>query len=389
MILHIDMDAFYASVEERENPSLKGKPLVVAGSSDGRGVVSAANYCARQFGVFSAMPTRIAIRKCPHLTIIPPRGSFYSSVSKQIHEIFERYTPVIEPLSLDEAFLDPSGSEKLHGCAVEIGRKIKFDIAHELDLIASVGAAPNKFLAKLASDHDKPDGFTVILPEDVQPFLDALPIEKLWGVGKSAQARLQRLAIRTVKDLRQQEKALLEDLFGKSGEHLWELAHGIDHREVVTDSEVKSISQETTFAQDICEYDAIETELIKLAEGVGFRLRRAQLLGKTITVKVRYHDFKTITRSHTLTEATDVTSQIWSIAQILLNKAITKSAFRIRLVGVGVSGFAHQQGQSQMDLFNLDKTAKQKQLDRLSDEIQNRYGKSSLRRGKSIAGSSH
>ena len=383
------MDAFYASVEERENPSLKGKPLVVAGSPNGRGVVSAANYRAREFGVFSAMPTRIAVRKCPHLTIIAPRGSVYSSVSKQIHKIFERYTPVIEPLSLDEAFLDPSGSEKLHGGAVEIGRKIKCDIANELDLIASVGVAPNKFLAKLASDHDKPDGFTVILPEDVQLFLDVLPIEKLWGVGKSAQARLQRFAIRTVKDLRQQEKAFLEDLFGKSGEHLWKLAHGIDHREVVTDSEVKSISQETTFAQDISEYNAIEAELIKLTEGVGFRLRRAQLLGKTITVKVRYHDFKTITRSHTLTEPTDVTSQIWAIAQTLLNKAITKPPFYIRLVGVGISGFDHQQGQSQMDLFYRDQATKQKQLDQLSDEIQTRYGKSSLRRGKSITGSSH
>ena len=218
------MDAFYASVEEREQPELRGEPLVVGGRPDARGVVSAANYAAREFGIHSAMPSATALRLCPQLRIIPPRGGLYAEVSAQIREIFNRYTPIIEPLSLDEAFLDPAGSERLHGDAEQIGRAIKADIRTELGLVASVGVAPNKFLAKLASDADKPDGFTVIQPPRVQGFLDALPVERIWGVGKAAKARLNRAGVRTVAQLRQCSRVWLQKEFGRNGERLWQLA---------------------------------------------------------------------------------------------------------------------------------------------------------------------
>ena len=388
MIIHVDMDAFYASVEERENPALKGRPLIVGGQAGSRGVVAAANYAARKFGVFSAMPTSQAIRLCPDLIIIPPRGGFYSRVSRAIHDIFERYTPIIEPLSLDEAFLDPRGSERLHGDAMEIGQKIKNDIKDELNLVASVGVAPNKFLAKLASDHEKPDGFTVIRDAQVQSFLDALTVGKLWGVGKSAKEKLARYGIKTVADLRNQEVDFLDVLFGKSGEQLWQLAHGIDHRPVVTHGEAKSVSQETTFRQDIMEFSIVESELLDLTEGVGFRLRQGKLLGKTITVKVRFSDFKTITRSQTLGSSTNTTGEIWAVAQELLIKALPEKPFSVRLVGIGASGFDGSTGPQQTDLFSesqhSSQHSRQRDLDRLSDAIQNKYGKGIVRRGKSI-----
>ena len=250
MILHIDMDAFYASVEERENPSLKGLPIIVGGRPEVRGVVAAANYESRKYGIHSAMPTSTAVKKCPELLIIKPRGELYSKVSRQIRQIFNRYTPIIEPLSLDEAFLDPHGSEKLYGDASQIGRKIKKDILDELQLVASVGVAPNKFIAKLASDHEKPDGFTVVQPRQVQDFLDPLPVSRIWGVGKAANQKLAQHRITTVAQIRHQDPEFLNDLFGQYGAQLWKLAHGIDDRVVTPDSEVKSISQETTFDKE-------------------------------------------------------------------------------------------------------------------------------------------
>ncbi|NKB76476.1 MAG: DNA polymerase IV [Gammaproteobacteria bacterium] len=384
MIIHVDMDAFYASVEEREDPMLKGHPLIVGGQAGSRGVVSAANYAAREFGVFSAMPTSVAIRKCPHLKIIPPRGAFYSAVSKQIHHILNRYTPIIEPLSLDEAFLDPRGSEVLHGDAIAIGKKIKNDILNELSLVASVGVAPNKFLAKLASDHDKPDGFTVIKSDDVQNFMDAMPIDRLWGVGKSAKAIFARYQIETVAHLRAQSVEFLDTLFGQSGEKLWQLAHGIDSRVVVTDSEAKSISRENTFAWDIHDYDVVESMLMELVEGVVFRLREAELKGRTISIKIRFGDFKTITRSHTLSSPTDITNEIWATSQRLLRSVLLDRKFSIRLIGIGVSGFSDETVPSQTDIFDGENRGKQRQLDQLSDKIKKRYGAGTLKRGKAL-----
>ncbi|MGI9311405.1 MAG: DNA polymerase IV [bacterium] len=383
VILHIDMDAFYASVEEREQPALRGRPLAVGGRPAARGVVAAANYAAREYGVRSAMPSATALRLCPQLILLPPRGSFYAEVSAQIRAIFNRYTPVIEMLSLDEAFLDPRGSERLHGDAERIGHSIKRDIGDELRLIASVGVAPNKFLAKLASGHDKPDGFTVIQPQQAQDFLDALPVERLWGVGQAAAARLHRAGIRRVSQLRRASKARLQAEFGQHGERLWQLAHGVDAREVIADSEVKSISQETTFAEDIADLAILQSCALELIEGVGFRLRQAGLRGRRVHLKIRFDDFATITRARSLPAPTDSTDELWRVADALLRKALTARNFSVRLIGVGAGDFTRG-APEQADLFKPDGDAKQKALDALTDRIQRRYGKDAVRRGKSL-----
>lgn len=397
MILHIDMDAFYASVEEREKPELKGQPLIVGGRPEGRGVVAAANYAARKFGVRSAMPSARAVRLCPDLTILSPRGDLYSQVSRQIREIFRRYTPLIEPLSLDEAFLDVSGSEMLYGATEAIGRRIKEEIKSELRLIASVGVAPNKFLAKLASDHEKPDGFTVIHQDQVQMFLDPLPVGRIWGVGRSAERRLLQMGITTVKDMRKKTSELLEQEFGSIGNRLWQLSHGIDDRRVVTDSETKSISHETTFDADITNLETLESVALSLTEGVCFRLRDAGLMAKTVNLKIRYHDFSTVNRSKTLDNYTNGTIDIWNTLRQLILDLLANRSFSVRLVGAGVSNFGENHcietdSAGQVDLFTdlLEKNVsgrdeqRQGQLDRLSDEIRRKYGKKSIRRGKSL-----
>lgn len=397
MILHIDMDAFYASVEEREKPELKGQPLIVGGRPEGRGVVAAANYAARKFGVRSAMPSARAVRLCPDLTILSPRGDLYSQVSRQIREIFRRYTPLIEPLSLDEAFLDVSGSEMLYGATEAIGRRIKEEIKSELGLIASVGVAPNKFLAKLASDHEKPDGFTVINKDQVQMFLDPLPVGRIWGVGRSAERRLLQMGITTVKDMRKKTSELLEQEFGSIGNRLWQLSHGIDDRPVVTDSETKSISHETTFGADITNLETLESVALSLTEGVCFRLRDAGLMAKTVNLKIRYHDFSTVNRSKTLDNYTNGTIDIWNTLRQLILDLLANRSFSVRLIGAGVSNFGENRGvetdsAGQVDLFtdllekNVSVRAEQRQgqLDRLSDDIRRKYGKKSIRRGKSL-----
>ncbi len=403
MILHIDMDAYYASVEERENPALKGKPLIVGGQPSSRGVVAAANYAARKYGIHSAMPTATAVKKCPDILIIKPRGELYSQISRQIRAIFYRYTPIIEPLSLDEAFLDPGGSELLHGDAARIGRRIKEDIKNELGLVASVGIAPSKFVAKLASDFDKPDGFTVIKPDQVQAFLDALAVNKIWGVGKAADAILARLNIKKVADLRARSPQLLDRLFGQYGAQLWRLAHGIDDRSVTPDSEVKSVSQETTFAQDISQYQSIESTMLYLTEGVGYRLRETGIKGKTLTIKIRFSDFKTITRSRSLEHGTSQTNRLWKVARQLLRQELRNKSFAIRLIGVGVSNFQPPGNEAilskapmQADLFDTfsenatdpaqetEVESKGRVLDQVSDEIKHKFGRDSIKRGKSI-----
>jgi DNA polymerase IV len=277
MILHVDMDAFYASVEERDRPELAGRPLIVGGTPQGRGVVAAANYAVRMFGVHSAMPTSTALRLCPQAIVIPPRLDYYAEISEQIREILYRFTPLIEPLSLDEAFLDVTGSEALFGPSVEIGRRIKREIRTSVRLVASVGIAPNKFLAKIASDLEKPDGFVVVDPAGVQAFLDPLPAGRLWGVGRVTGQALEQLGVRTIADVRQMPVEVLQQHFGKGGEHIWQLANGIDERRVIPDREAKSISHETTFAVDIGDREVLHAWLVELAEQVGRRLRRHEL----------------------------------------------------------------------------------------------------------------
>ncbi|MEN6458211.1 MAG: DNA polymerase IV [Thermoguttaceae bacterium] len=384
MILHCDMDAFYASVEERDRPELVGKPVIVGGSPEKRGVVSAANYVARRYGVHSAMPSVVAHRLCPNGVYLPPRISYYAEISKQIRDIFERFTPLVEPLSLDEAFLDVTGSEQLFGSASKIGLKIKMAVKDETGLVVSVGVAPNKFLAKIASDFKKPDGFFVVEPERVQEFLDPLPVERLWGVGKQSSKVFEKLGIRTIGQLHQWPIETLRSRFGSQGEHLWQLAHGIDDDPVVAEREAKSISHETTFEQDIDDLDVVRVWLIDLTEQVAWRLRRHGLKGRTVQLKVRFADLSLITRSQTLPSPTDITNELWQTADEMLCHRLPPNRQPIRLIGVGVSGF-DTTGFVQGQLFDQDERKKQAGLDVATDQIRERFGSVALRKAAAIS----
>jgi DNA polymerase-4 len=380
MILHVDMDAFYASVEERDDPSLVGKAVIVGGTAEGRGVVAAANYEARKFGVHSAMAAARAVRLCPHATFIGPRMDRYAEVSRQVRAIFEAFTPLVEPLSLDEAFLDATGSEPLFGSSAEIGRQIKNRIRTDLHLIASVGVAPNKFLAKIASDLRKPDGFVVVEQREVQEFLDPLPVGRIWGVGKVTGQVFDRLGIRTIGELRQLSLESLQQLFGSSGEHYWRLSHGLDERKVVPDREAKSISHETTFAEDIADRDELQAWLVELVEQVARRLRRHELKGRTAELKVRFADFHTITRSATLAEPTNITQELLIAGTELLRTKLPQNHSPVRLLGFGVKGF-DDSGRSQRQLFDEPVRERQRQLDEVADQIAGKFGKAAIRRG--------
>ncbi|MCH9670625.1 MAG: DNA polymerase IV [Gammaproteobacteria bacterium] len=383
MILHVDMDAFYASVEERENPSLKGLPIVVGGSPQGRGVVSAANYVARRYGVRSAMPTATAIRLCPLLKIVPSRMKLYASVSTQIQAIFRRYTPLVETLSLDEAFLDVTGSRRLFGSPQSIGRRIKADIASELALVASVGVAPSKFVAKIASDLEKPDGFVHVDAASVSEFLAPLPIRRLWGVGKATAAVLDSFGIETFADVRAHEAQWLTERLGANGRRLWELAHGIDERKVVPSRRAKSISHETTFAADLRDLRALLSALHELAEQVSWRLRNSRLQARTVFVKVRYADFKTVNRAVTLDARTDVSKTIWQAAKTIAHAPLERREQGIRLLGVGVSGFTDdtETAPKQEALFAEPVAAPEREVDKVMDDIRGRFGARAVRRG--------
>jgi len=380
VILHIDMDAFYAAVEERENPSLVGKPVIVGGSADGRGVVAAANYEVRKFGVHSAMGAARAKRLCPHAVFIKPRIDYYAAISQQIREIFDQFTPLVEPLSLDEAFLDVTGSESIFGSSAEIGRQIKQRIRTELHLVASVGVAPNKFVAKIASDLKKPDAFVIVESDQIQAFLDPLPVGRLWGVGKITGQVFERLAIRTIGQLRQLPIETLNKLFGSSGEHYWQLAHGIDNRRVVPDREAKSISNETTFAEDISDMEILRTWLVGLVEQVARRLRCHDLKGGTVELKVRFADFKTISRSLTLVEPTNITQELLEAGVELLTKRLPAGHLPVRLLGFGVNKLDGS-GTSQQQLFDQPDRERHRELDRVTDQISAKFGKLAIRRG--------
>ena len=383
MILHVDMDAFYASVEERDRPELAGKPLIVGGSPDGRGVVAAANYAVRRYGVHSAMPTATALRLCPQAIVLRPRMDHYAEVSDQIRDIFFRYTPLVEPLSLDEAFLDVRGSALLFGSASDIAREIKRAVLAEIGLVASVGVAPNKFLAKIASDLEKPDGLVIIDPGRVQEFLDPLPVSRIWGVGRVTRQVLEQFGLRTIADLRQLTPDELRRRFGSQGDQFLRLAHGQDNRAVVPDREAKSISHETTFAQDVDAVDVLHAWTVELAEQVGSRLRRRGLRGRTVHLKVRYGDFHTITRAHTLPDATNATRDIYEPALEMLGQRLPDRALSVRLLGVGVSGLARSR-EVQQHLFDAPQQAAQSKLDKASDQIRTRFGSDALRRASGM-----
>ncbi len=380
MILHVDMDAFYASVEEREDPSLVGKPVIVGGTAEGRGVVAAANYEARKFGVHSAMASVRAQRLCPQAVVIRPRIDFYAAVSRQIRDIFEQFTPQVEPLSLDEAFLDATGSESLFGPSPEIGRQIKGRIRAELRLVASVGVAPNKFLAKIASDVQKPDGLVVVPTDGVQAFLDPLPVGRIWGVGKVTGQVFDRLGVRTIGELRSHSQAALTERFGAAGEHYWRLARGIDNRPVVPDREARSISHETTFVEDIADLDVLRAWLVDLVESVARRLRHHGLRGRTVELKVRFADFTTISRWLTLEEPSDLTQELLAAGLELLTRRLPPRHLPVRLLGFGVNQFDGS-GSSQQHLFDQPDRERQRDLDSVSDRIAARFGKQAIRRG--------
>lgn len=383
MILHVDMDAFYASVEQRDRPELKGRAVIVGGTPQGRGVVSAASYEARRYGVHSAMPAATAVRQCPHAVFLRPRIDYYARISRQIREIFHRFTPLVEPLSLDEAFLDVRGSVRLFGPPVEIARQIKAVIREEMSLIASVGVAPNKFLAKVASDLEKPDGFVVVEAGREQAFLDPLPVGRLWGVGRVAGRAFEQLGIQTVEQLRRMPQEVLTSKFGSAGEHLWNLAHGVDDRLVVPEHQAKSISHETTFEHDIRDRNILRAWLLDLTDQVSRRVRAHGLRGRTVQLKVRFSDFRTITRSQSLPEPSDVTDEIWQMVGHLFDSRLPTPLPPVRLLGMGVTGF-DTSGEQQKMLFDGEARARRTRLDSVTDQIRERFGSEAIGRATAI-----
>jgi DNA polymerase-4 len=331
-ILHLDLDAFYASVEQLADPSLRGRPVVVGGLGN-RGVVAAASYEAREYGVHSAMPMARARRACPHAAFVAPRFDAYSSASSRVMEILRSYTPLVEPIAFDEAFLDVAGVRRTHGPGPDVAATIRAEVHAETGLVASVGAATTKLLAKLASDLAKPDGLLVVEPGEELAFLHPLPVQRLWGVGPATRGRLDRLGVHTVGDLAAiPEAALVAALGDAHGRHLHALAHNDDERPVEPERAVKSIGHEETFAEDLVARDDLARELVRMSERVAMRLRSAGKATRTVQLKVRFADFRTITRSHTLREATDLARDIQSEARTLLDDVDTRPG--IRLLGV-------------------------------------------------------
>ena len=379
-IIHLDMDAFYPAVEVLDHPDLKGKPVIVGGIGD-RGVVSSASYEAREFSVHSAQPMVTARRLCPQGIFLPVRMGRYREISEQIFRIFHHFTPLVEPLSIDEAFLDVTGSTRLFGEPEVIARKIKTQIVRETGLTASAGVAPSKFVAKIASDMDKPDGLVVVLPENIRKFLDPLPIEKMWGVGKVTREALGRLGVRTFRDLSRIPVKVLKQRFGKQGIRMHELSLGLDQRRVVPEREVKSLGHEETFAQDIEDVEEVRREILALSSKVARRLRRKGIQGKTVTLKVKYSDFVQITRSATLPLATDDGLEIFSTAaRLLLNTEAGKRP--IRLLGVVLSQLEVAWKEKQLSLFEMESgSQKRRSLNQALDSVSAKHGEKAVRPG--------
>ncbi len=378
-ILHVDMDAFYASVEQRDRPELRGKPVIVGGPAEARGVVSAASYEARAYGVHSAMPTVTARRLCPQGSFLPVRMGHYAEVARQVRDILLSYTPLVEPLSLDEAFLDVGLSEGLYGPAPQIARQIKERIRRETGLVASVGVAANKFLAKLACELGKPDGFVVLEPARVRVVLDPLPVARLWGVGAKAEQRLHELGLRTVGQLAALPEHVLAGHFGEAGRHLWQLAWGLDDRPVVPDEQARSLSTETTFARDVGDRAALRATLLELVEHLGGRLRKHGVRARTIDLKLRTSEFRTYSRAQTLDGPTDLTELIWRAALGLFERRVADDWLPLRLLGVGASGLVPA-GPEQGHLFDQGWRDRQRALDQAVDAIRARFGSDSIRR---------
>ncbi|SEL66596.1 DNA polymerase-4 [Parapedobacter koreensis] len=333
------MDAFYASVEQRDFPEYRGKPLVVGGSPEGRGgVVATASYEARKFGIRSAMPSKTALRLCPEVLFVRPRFDAYKAASRHIREIFRRYTDVIEPLSLDEAYLDVTEDKQGIGSAIDIAKRIKQAISEELQLTASAGISVNKFVAKIASDLQKPDGLTFIGPSKVEAFMEKLPVEQFFGVGKVTAAKMNALGFHTGADLKKLSEEAMIHHFGKPGRFYYQIVRGIDHREVQSHRETKSVSVEDTYQQDIAVVEEMLVALDRLTAKLASRLQSTQLKGRTVTVKFKFHDFALMTRSHTVPVLIADKGDIFQVVEQLVAKADLHDR-KVRLLGVGISNF--------------------------------------------------
>jgi DNA polymerase-4 len=380
-ILHIDMDAFFASVEQLDHPELRGKPVLVGGTGP-RGVVAAASYEARVFGCHSAQPTAQARRLCPQAIVV--RGNFarYRELSHQLRDILHRYSPAVEPISIDEAFVDLTGSERLLGPAEKVAAELKQRVKRELELTASVGLAPNKFLAKLASDLQKPDGLTIIRPGEIDAMLLPLSVTRIWGVGAKTAKSLERAGIRTIADLRNAGIKWLSERFGEAGEHYYRLSLGQDQREVQSDRDAKSIGHEETFGENLVHIEEIMGVLLGQVEKVASRVRAQSRKAGSISLKIRFGNFQTITRAVTMPQPTDSTREMWEAAKSILQKWADESFSPVRLIGVQAQNLSD--GGEQMALFVDESAAKQTRLDRALDSINGRLGKAVVTRGGTV-----
>ena len=383
VILHIDMDAFYASVEQLDHPELKGKPVIVGGRSN-RGVVSAASYEARKFGIRSAMPIFEAKRRCPQGAFLPVRMGRYKAVSAEIMAILETFSPLVEQVSIDEAYMDISGAHRLYGPPGALALRIKDEIRGKTALTCSIGIAPNRFLAKIASDRNKPDGLTIIEPKDVQAVIDKLPIQEVPGVGRKTARSLKRLGISTLGDMSALPEAILSKAVGKFGSRLLDFSKGVDNSPVVPYTEAKSISSEETLPSDTGDAATLKKVLLTQAEAVGRRLRRKQLRGGTVTLKLKHSDFTLVTRGITLDEPTDCSNTLYEWSLRLLEES--DMSRRVRLVGIGVSKLvAGQESGKQLNLF--DRPVKEKSwgdVEKAVDTIKQRFGNGAIKRGGSL-----
>ena len=379
-ILHLDMDAFFAAVEQLDQPDYRGKPVVVGADPKGgagRGVVATASYEARKFGIHSAMPISEAYRRCPGAIYLRGRYKRYSEISKQVIEILQSYSPQIEKISIDEAFLDISRSLNLFGHAEKIARSIKDRIRTDIGLNSSIGIAPNKFLAKIASDLEKPDGLVMVKAGTEREFLRDLHISKLWGVGKKTEAALAKLGIHRIGQVSELSEIALNNKFGKWGNALWRLSQGIDDRPVVTGWLQKSISQERTFDEDVADEDVIQKTIFRLAESLSRLMRSDHLKGRTITLKLRLEDFSTFSRSKTVSDFVDSPMILRGVGLELYHK-IDKKKMKVRLIGIGMSQLNSVSGE-QLGLFDQEAPLNEK-FTKLLDELQDKYGEDNIKR---------
>jgi DNA polymerase IV len=377
-IFHVDMDAFFASIEQRDDPGLRGKPVIVGAdprNGNGRGVVSAASYEARKFGIHSAMPISKAFGLCPSGVFVRPDMERYCEVSERIMSLFSGYTPLVEPASLDEAYLDMTGTERLFGGPESAALSIKSAILEAERLTASVGIGPNKRVAKIASDFRKPDGLTLVRVSEVRAFLDPLPIRRLPGIGPKTELELARLRIRTVADLRRMDEATLVRIFGKSGTFLRREAEGLDDDPVVTVRDARSLSNETTFESDIKNPEILRSVLLDLSEHVGFRLRCQGMQAKTVALKIRFSDFTTLVRRRTLPAPTTSSSAVYRCAAELLSD-FENDPRKVRLIGVGLTGLSN--ASKQTDLLTDPRQAKNRRLEDATDRLKMKFGEQAV-----------